>query len=213
MPLKSLCATARTQCSQTNKKWILIVSGFLKNVLTFLVLPETYEVGNYHSHFKCEETEMQGSGITFPRLQESCGARIGAGQAGHRAMCIHAPLGCQLTLSASCWFPLAMHGLAVGISVAVSPWCSLGTKLEVYSFQAAHCSTEKQLREEGLLREWVDPTWRQWILFMQRQFRGMKAGRRLSLRTLGQDFPWCRHGYHAAHVGALSVSLEGDISL
>lgn len=24
---------------------------------------------------------------------------------------------------------------------------------------------------------------------MQRQFRGMKAGRRLSLRTLGQDFP------------------------
>ena len=25
---------------------------------------------NYHSHFKCEETEMQGSGITFPRLQE-----------------------------------------------------------------------------------------------------------------------------------------------
>ena len=48
---------------------------------------------------------------------------------------------------------------------------------------------------------------------MQRQFRGVKVGRRLSLRTLGQDFPWCRHGYHAAHVGALSLSLEGDISL
>lgn len=62
---------------------------------------------NYHSHFKCEETELRGSGITLPRLQESCGARIGAGQAGHRAVCVHAPLGCQLILRASCWFPLA----------------------------------------------------------------------------------------------------------
>lgn len=70
-----------------------------------------------------------GKWNNFPKAAGGCGARIGAGQAGHRAMCIHAPLGCQLTLSASCWFPLAMHGLAVGISVAVSPWCSLGTKL------------------------------------------------------------------------------------
>ena len=42
---------------------------------------------NYHSHFQCEETEMRGSGITFPRLQESCGTRIGAGQAGHGCVC------------------------------------------------------------------------------------------------------------------------------
>ena len=48
---------------------------------------------------------------------------------------------------------------------------------------------------------------------MLRQFRGVKAGGKLSLRTLGQDLPSCRLGYHAAHVGALSVSLEGDISL
>lgn len=137
---------------------------------------------NYHSHFKCEETEMQGSGITFPRLQESCGARIGAGQAGHRAVCVHAPLGCQLTLRPSCWFPLAPWSGCWYICPCLS-MALLGNKARGLFIPGCRLFYREAAQGRRFVERMSGSKWRQQILFMLRQFGGMRVGGRLSLRT------------------------------